>query len=421
MAGLGVAALGFGITAYAFAAPVQMPAPAPGQVRAALPPLEANAAAASPIAEQQALAAARAQAAAALARSRALEGQANAARSNADKAHFAAAAMAARIQAAEADIGAAQAELAIVQRQQAMQQARLADEQQPVVQLTGMLQLLARKPALSVLVQPGTINDLVHARAILDSALPEIERRTAGLRAEMARSRALKAEAELALRTLSSARERLAAQRSALTRLEQERRIQSRALASSADLETTRAVAMGEKARDIVDLMESLRADAEVRADLAALDGPLLRPAAPEASALPSFESLAGPVRPAPPPLAYRLPVIGEVVAGLGEVSAGGVRSRGLTIAAPSGGQVVAPAAGRIAFAGPYRGFGAILIIEHKGGWTSLITNLISTSVRVGDEVVAGAPVGRAGPGRPEVTVELRKDGVPQDIVALVR
>lgn len=371
------------------------------------------------------LASAQAQSAAALARSRTLEARATASRDNHEKARLAAAAMTAQIQAAEADIGAAQARLAIVQRAQAMQAARLADEQQPVVQLTGMLQLLARKPAVSVLAQPGTIDDLVHARAILGASLPEIERRTAGLRAEMAKSRALKAEAELALKTLSSARERLAGQRSALARLEQSQRIQARALASSADLESTRAAALGEKARDIVELMESLRADAEVRADLAALDGPLLRPAVPEQGGGPGFASLvrtatgAGDTPPAKP-LSYRLPVIGEVVAGLGEISPSGVRSRGLTIAAQSGAQVAAPAAGRIAFAGPYRGFGTILIIEHPGGWTSLITNMISTNVRVGDEIVSGAPIGRAGPDRPEITIELRKNGVPQDIVALV-
>ncbi len=424
----GVAALGLGALGFALlkpAAPAALPA---DQVRASASITPAAASALSMAEQEQALAAARAQSKAALERSRALEAQANAATSNSDKAHFAAAAIAARIQSAEADMAAAQAEFALAQHAQTVQRARLADEQQPVVQLTAMLQLLARKPAISVLAQPGTIDDLVHARAILDSTLPAIEQRTAGLRSEMSKSRALKAEAELALRTLASARERLAAQRGALARLEQEQRIQARALNSSADVESTRAVAMGEKARDIVDLMEGLRADAEVRADLAALDGPLLRPPAPEASALPSFETLgdgqafngAG-KRDAPPPLAYRLPVVGEVVAGLGEISASGVRSRGLTIAAPSGAQVVAPAAGRIAFAGPYRGFGSILIIEHKGGWTSLVTNLISTSVRVGDEVVAGAPIGRAGPRRPEVMVELRKDGKPQDIMALVR
>jgi septal ring factor EnvC (AmiA/AmiB activator) len=66
-----------------------------------------------------------------------------------------------------------------------------------------------------------------------------------------------------------------------------------------------------------------------------------------------------------------------------------------------------------VAFAGPYPGYGQITIIEHDGGWTSLVTGLGRVDVRVGDRLVAGAPLGLAGPGRPVVGLELRKDGQP--------
>ena len=52
--------------------------------------------------------------------------------------------------------------------------------------------------------------------------------------------------------------------------------------------------------------------------------------------------------------------------------------------------------------------------------WTSLITNMATTSATVGDEVVQGAPIGRSGQNDPEVTVELRRNGRPIDIAALV-
>ena len=105
---------------------------------------------------------------------------------------------------------------------------------------------------------------------------------------------------------------------------------------------------------------------------------------------------------------------------GLGEISDSGYRSRGLTLAVEPGAQIVAPAAGRIAFAGRYRGYGNILIIEHDTRWTSLITNMATTSAEVGDEVVQGAPVGRSGQDDPNVTIELRRNGRPIDIAALV-
>ncbi|MEZ5683293.1 MAG: peptidoglycan DD-metalloendopeptidase family protein [Novosphingobium sp.] len=80
---------------------------------------------------------------------------------------------------------------------------------------------------------------------------------------------------------------------------------------------------------------------------------------------------------------------------------------------ARSGAQAVAPAAGRVVFSGTYQGYGNIVIIEHGGGWTSLVTGLAALDTRVGSELVAGAPLGTAGPGRPVLTLELRHNGEP--------
>ncbi|WP_156444698.1 peptidoglycan DD-metalloendopeptidase family protein, partial [Blastomonas sp. CCH15-G10] len=108
------------------------------------------------------------------------------------------------------------------------------------------------------------------------------------------------------------------------------------------------------------------------------------------------------------------------IVTGFGEVAATGVRSRGLTLATRPGAQLVAPADGRIAFAGAYRGFGQIVIIEHVGGWTSLITGLARTRLKVGERIAQGDPIGRAADNRPRITVELRRNGRPIDIAALI-
>jgi septal ring factor EnvC (AmiA/AmiB activator) len=108
----------------------------------------------------------------------------------------------------------------------------------------------------------------------------------------------------------------------------------------------------------------------------------------------------------------YLLPVAGRTVTGFG-ARRGASPSTGLTLAPRPGAQVVAPAAGRVAFAGPYRGYGRIVIIEHANGWTSLITGLGRTSVSVGDTLVAGAPLGTAAQAAPQVTLELRSGGEP--------
>ena len=83
------------------------------------------------------------------------------------------------------------------------------------------------------------------------------------------------------------------------------------------------------------------------------------------------------------------------------------MKSRGLTLATGRGAQVIAPAAGIIRFAGPFRDYDGIVIIDHGGGWMSLIVNLRS-SLQAGAKVAAGDPLGRAlGP----LGVELSHNG----------
>lgn len=368
--------------------------------------------------ERRALVAAQQQSAQAQARSEKLEAEAAAAADEAAALRSRIAALAARIQAAEADINAGEARLALVRRRLAAQQNRFADARQPLLTLAAALQQLSRQPPVAVLAQPGSLTDMVHARAVIDSAMPIIEARTATVRAELASLRKLQRQSALAVAALSNSRTALAERRTELTRLENERRIRARTLRGSAQLEADRALGLGEQARDIVELMDRLESDAVTRDRLAQLAGALPRPADPTRPGPLPAEPLPATTAPGQP--AYRLPAVGRIVAGLGEVSASGVRSRGLTLAVRPGGQIVAPAAGRVVFAGEYRGYGKIAIIDHGGGWSSLVTGMIGLSARVGDEVAGGSPLGRAGANRPRITVELRRAGQPVDLAVMV-
>lgn len=369
-------------------------------------------------AERRQLLAAQRQSQQAMARSAALEQQAASATNDAAALRKRIAALASRIQAAEADISVGEARVALVRRRLRAQETRFADARQPLLALTAALQQLSRQPPIAVLAQPGSLAEMVHARAVLDSALPVIEARTAGVRTELAALRRLQQQARLALGALINSRATLAGRRTELSRLENERRIRARELLGSARLEADRALGLGEQARDIVELMDRLESDGKTRDRLATLAGALPRPVDPNRPVRVAAETLPVSGRSNPP--AYRLPAVGRIVAGLGEVDASGVRSRGLTIAARPGGQIVAPAEGRVVFAGDYRGYGKIVILDHGEGWTSLVTGMIGLSTGVGDTVDAGSPLGRAGANRPRITVELRRAGQPVDLAALV-
>ena len=120
---------------------------------------------------------------------------------------------------------------------------------------------------------------------------------------------------------------------------------------------------------------------------------------------------------PANPVQILALPARGRFVSSYGEkVSGEPSAAKGLTIETRAASQVVAPYDGRVAYAGPFRGYGEILIIEHGGRYHTLLAGLDRIDAVVGQWVLAGEPVGvmSAVPeSRPRLYLELRRTGQP--------
>ena len=342
---------------------------------------------------------ARREAQAAAARAERLRQQATSASGEADRLRAEAEAAVADIDAVEAEITAAEAHLAEVERLRAGLRTRLAERQQPLVRLTAALQTMAQRPPALALARPGSVDEIVRVRALLSSAVPAVRERTAALRAEVAQGDRLRAEAGEALAALSDARRRLAERRAALAELEESRRRHSEDLIRSAFVESDRAIALTEEARALAAQMSNRKVQAKIGAALAALPGPALRPG----TAVTRSTS----------PASYRIPVEGRLLTGTGEISEAGVHARGLSFATSPGAVVAAPRRGRIAYAGRFRSYGEVVIIDHGGGWTSTLTGLRTLLVRPGDSIAAGDIVGRSGT---IVGLELRVDGQPRPI-----
>ncbi len=358
------------------------------------------------------------------ARAERLAAQAEEANEAADKTASEAAAVAARIQQAEADIAKARARFSLARAERTALSGRLAERRQPLVRLTSALQTSSRRPLALSALQPGSLKDLVYVRAVLDSAVPEIRQRTAALRGELERGRELERQAQQAVAALRTSEQDLQIRRTELAELETRQRLASSEARNIALRESERALALAEEARDLDGLIERIDEAASLRRELAALPGPMIRPeglvipaaTATEAAVADSGSTDSGSSANAssgPPPAGFQLPVQGRTIAGFGEMRDSGLRSTGLSLAPAASAQVVAPAAGRVAFSGPYRGFGRIVIVEHGGGWTSLVTGLDSATVEVGDQLIGGSPIGVAGRQDPVITLELRKGGDP--------
>lgn len=354
------------------------------------------------------------------ARGRKLEAQARDATQAVEKTAREAAALAARVQQAEAGIDAAQARLRLIAEQRAQLDRRLAVRQQPLIRLTGALQKMARRPLTLSALRPGSLKDAIYLRAMLETTIPQVRRRTVSLRGEITRGQMLQREAEQAVTALRTSETELTQRRKALAILESRQRLDARRTGGDADRESERALALAEEARDLDTLVQQLDQAGDLRAELAALDGPVIRPDRPGRAAVTSASGNppAGTATGAPQGL--QLPVTGRTVSGFGEAGSSGLSNTGLSLAPRNGAQIIAPAAGRVAFAGPYRGFDRIVILEHAGGWTSLITGLSRADVDVGETLVGGAPLGIAGIKRPVVTFELRRSGKPVNPVDFI-
>ena len=104
-------------------------------------------------------------------------------------------------------------------------------------------------------------------------------------------------------------------------------------------------------------------------------------------------------------------PVVGRVVENFGESTVKGMHSKGLTIQTRPGTTLRSPIGGAVLFAGPFKSYGKMLIIDCKDGYLLLLAGLDEINVSAGQDVIEGEPVGRMGVERLNLYIEIRKDG----------
>jgi septal ring factor EnvC (AmiA/AmiB activator) len=121
------------------------------------------------------------------------------------------------------------------------------------------------------------------------------------------------------------------------------------------------------------------------------------------------------------------LPVNGARIREFGAPDGLGGTEKGVSIAARPGGQITAPCDGWVVYAGPFRNYGQLLILNAGGGYHVLLAGMEHISVDLGQFVVTGEPVAvmgseaqstaakAGGTSQPVLYVEFRKDGIPVD------
>jgi septal ring factor EnvC (AmiA/AmiB activator) len=290
------------------------------------------------------------------------------------------------------------------------------------------LQRIGRHPPPALVVSPEDALQSVRAAMMLGAVLPAMRHETEALIADLA---------ELVRVRKSIAQERvnrehdlvaLANERQRLELLVQQRQKQQADTEKALAAGRQRAAELARKADDLRELIANLeqgldettraaREDATKKAlngrpALAALKDPgRLTPAVAFASAKKMLP----------------FPVNGVKIREFGAPDGAGGTEKGISLAARPGAQVTAPCDGWVVFAGPFRNYGQLLILNAGGGYHVLLAGVDRISVDLGQFVLTGEPVatmgGRtqsaaaiaSGSGQPVLYVEFRKDGTPVD------
>jgi len=339
-------------------------------------------------------------------------------------------AAAARLRELETASSDAVDQVAELARRREEAEQRLAQRAADLGPLLPVVERLALFPSETMLAVPLAPEQSVRGLLVLGGLLRKLETDATALRAEQARIVALGAELDHALPELQRRQAAQSAQAAALDAQMQQALTGRKAAEGVAADSARKAAAEAARAdglRAAIARLEAERQAAEARAaaeaKAQAAEAARRHQEAPKPPA--QVASLAPLASGGPSGLVS--PVAGTVVRGFGEGVDGGTSS-GLAYQVPPSARVVSPCAGRVVFAGPFRSFGLLTIVDCGAGWHAVLSGFERLDGAVGQAVQSGEPIG-VMPGfdpqsqarRPQLSMELRHDGQAVNPVPYLR
>ena len=358
-----------------------------------------------------------------------------------------------RARETETKVAAAEARLAGLTGDEAGIKTSLKARQGVLIEVIAALQRMGHRPPPALLVRPEDALESVRTAMMLGAVLPQMREQTEALAADLARLTKVRADITAERDSEMQSLQALAEDRKRIDLLVEERQKvlaqQERSLVN----EQVRAASLGRDAASLKDLiarMENEIASARKAADQAAASTAALAKQPPVLR--PSLAALDNPGRLAPA-LPFdqakgllTLPVTGIVARAFGSDDGNGGQEKGLSLATTGDATVTAPCDGWVVFAGNFRSYGQLLIIDAGGGYHVIMAGMDKINVAQGQFVLTGEPVaamgsdqaraqgpddgaetasgaeattaalnGASGTHQPALYIEFRKDGVSID------
>ncbi len=360
--------------------------------------------------------------------------------------------VAARRQKAESEIEALQARIRRLNREIATLKRELGTSRQGLAQLLAALQRLRRDPPPPFVTRPDDVLAAVRGAILLSAAVPALDARARDLAARIARLRQLEARLSAARLEMTRSLKHLAEVRLEMDGLLARKQTLAERLDERLKEQEARIRTLARRARTLNELIAAIRREEKRRAEEEARrraeeerrkrEATAVAANAARAQEETAHKSALAPPRARPPvpwPPRRRFsaqkgrlpwPAQGRLIAKFGEKLPIGGRSRGLYLSTLPRASVVAPADVRVQMAGPFRTYGQLLILDAGEGYTILLAGLARTSVRQGQVIRAGEPLGEMGlrpapatltgrrmeDDRPILYMELRHKGRPVNI-----
>lgn len=316
-----------------------------------------------------------------------------------------------------------------LQKELSAVQLALASQQDVLSDILAGLQQLEQNPPPALVVEPHDVLAALRSAMLFGAVVPELRSKAEGLERQLTELAQLKSRLSDEARQKADALTALDVSRAGMLKLIEEKK--ALAATSQQDLaaEQKRGATLADQARTVKQLLARLEEDRLAREAAASAAAKAEADARAEAERR-RREALATPAMPfamTRGKLAY--PAQGTLVKTYGEESGLGAKLDGIAIATAADAQVITPADGKVEFAGPFRSYGQLVIINAGDGYLMLLAGLGQILATPGQAVKAGEPVGLMGKvfsgmaiangltqqKTPVLYVEFRKNGDPVD------
>lgn len=338
---------------------------------------------------------------------------------------------AANIRSFESRLAANEARLAPLEQQEAALRDSLSQRRAVIAEVLASLQRMGRQPPPAILVSPEDALRSIRTAILLGAVLPEMRAKAQQLAAELAELVRIRKDIAAERERLTVNIASLTAERERLTALIDERNRRQAEAIQALETERKNAIALARQVDSLQDLIA--RMEQGIDAAAKAAREAARAPAAPKAGERPDLAALKDPGR-LMPAIAFAaarghlpFPVNGVRIRDFGAADGLGGTEKGLLVATRPGAQVTAPCDGWVVYAGPFRSYGQLLILNAGGGYHVLLAGMERITVDLGQFVLTGEPVAVMGSGTHVVAaapvgssqsvlyVEFRKDGTPVD------